>query len=62
MIVFTDRNPKWLNWIAPEQFNDYDLFRIVVSSFFIRRVPNNHLCVERLKNTDGQHRGKSHIG
>lgn len=37
MIVFTDRNPKWLNWIAPEQFNDYDLFRIVV--FFVFHSP-----------------------
>lgn len=37
MIVFTDRNPKWLNWIAPEQFNDSDLFRIVV--FFVFHSP-----------------------
>lgn len=41
MTVFVNRNPKWLNWIAPEQFNDYDLFRIVI--FFVFHSPCSEL-------------------
>lgn len=28
MAIMTERNPEWINWIAPDQFNDKDLFRI----------------------------------
>lgn len=41
MTVFTNRNPEWLNWIAPEQFNDSDLFRIVI--FFVFHSPCSEL-------------------
>ncbi len=37
MYVETERNPKWMNWIAPECFNDKDLFRIVI--FFVFHSP-----------------------
>lgn len=33
MEVFTNRNPEWLEWIAPEEFCDKELFRIVI--FFV---------------------------
>ena len=49
MIVFTDRNPKWLNWIAPEQFNDYDLFRIVVFFVFHSPCPEQSFMCRTLK-------------
>lgn len=32
-----DKNATWLQWIAPEKFNDKDLFRIVV--FFVFHCP-----------------------
>ena len=41
MAIFTERNPKWINWIVPEQFNDYDLFRIV--TFFVFHSPCSEL-------------------
>ena len=28
MAIMTERNPEWINWIAPDRFNDKDLFRI----------------------------------
>lgn len=37
MATFSDRKPAWMRWIAPEQFNDYDLFRIVI--FFVFHSP-----------------------
>lgn len=37
MYVETERNPKWMNWIAPDRFNDKDLFRIVI--FFVFHSP-----------------------
>ncbi|MFR6292273.1 MAG: hypothetical protein ACLUKQ_12595 [Peptococcaceae bacterium] len=37
MIVFTKRNPDWMKWIAPDRFNDQDLFRIVI--FFVFHSP-----------------------
>ena len=37
MAVITERNPQWINWIAPESFNDEDLFRIV--TFFVFHSP-----------------------
>lgn len=37
MFVHKDENPEWLEWIAPEHFNDPDLFRIVV--FYVFHSP-----------------------
>lgn len=37
MEVYTDRNPSWLQWIAPAAFDDADLFRIVI--FFVFHSP-----------------------
>lgn len=37
MKVYTDFNAEWLQWIAPEQFDDADLFRIV--TFFVFHSP-----------------------
>ena len=37
MEVYTERNPSWLQWIAPATFNDADLFRIVI--FFVFHSP-----------------------
>lgn len=37
MVVCKDENPEWLEWIAPERFNDPDLFRIVV--FYVFHSP-----------------------
>lgn len=37
MAYFVKRNSEWLNWIAPEKFNDEDLFRIVI--FFVFHSP-----------------------
>ena len=37
MATFTARKPAWINWIAPERFNDKDLFRIV--TFFVFHSP-----------------------
>ncbi len=34
---YTTKNPQWLKWIAPEKFNDKELFRIVV--FFVFHSP-----------------------
>lgn len=59
MQVITERTPEWINWIAPERFNDYDLFRIVIFSCFIHHVLVCHLCAKHLKNTVGKHRGKT---
>lgn len=33
MATMTERNSEWINWIAPDDFNDKDLFRIVI--FFV---------------------------
>lgn len=40
MAITTERNPEWINWIAPDRFNDKDLFRIVI--FFVFHSP----CVQ----------------
>lgn len=37
MKVYVNRSEDWLRWIAPEEFNDEDLFRIVV--FFVFHSP-----------------------
>lgn len=37
MVITTERDPKWINWIAPASFNDKDLFRIVI--FFVFHSP-----------------------
>ena len=37
MKVFTDENPAWLQWIAPERFNSEELYRIV--TFFVFQSP-----------------------
>ena len=37
---FTDRNADWLKWIAPEKFNDEDLFRIVIFYVFHSPCPD----------------------
>lgn len=41
MATFSDRNPDWIRWIAPEHFNDQDLFRIVI--FFVFHSPCSNL-------------------
>lgn len=41
MATFSDRNPAWMRWIAPEYFNDQDLFRIVI--FFVFHSPCSNL-------------------
>lgn len=41
MATFTERNPAWINWIAPDSFNDKDLFRIVI--FFVFHSPCENL-------------------
>ena len=43
MEAFTERNPKCLQWIALEEFNDNDLFRIVI--FFVFHSPCDGLSV-----------------
>lgn len=37
MAYYVERNSEWLNWIAPEIFNDEELFRIVI--FFVFHSP-----------------------
>lgn len=37
MKVLTERNPDWIKWIAPERFDDKELFRIVI--FFVFHSP-----------------------
>lgn len=37
MAVYTKRNADWLQWIAPERFQDAELFRIV--TFFVFHCP-----------------------
>lgn len=41
MAIMTERNPEWINWIAPDSFNDKDLFRIVI--FFVFHSPCENL-------------------
>ncbi len=41
MTVYSNRNATWLQWIAPERFNDEDLFRIVI--FFVFHSPCSDL-------------------
>lgn len=41
MVITTDRNPAWINWIPPDDFDDKDLFRIVI--FFVFHSPCAHL-------------------
>ena len=41
MAYTVDFKPAWLAWIAPEVFNDLDLFRIVV--FFVFHSPCHKL-------------------
>ena len=37
MKIYTDYNTSWLHWIAPEYFNNKNLFRIVI--FFVFHSP-----------------------
>lgn len=41
MATFSDRNPDWIRWIAPEHSNDQDLFKIVI--FFVFHSPCSNL-------------------
>lgn len=41
MATFSDRNPDWIRWIAPEHFNDQYLFKIVI--FFVFHSPCSNL-------------------
>ena len=41
MATFSDRNPDWIRWIAPEHFNDQDSFKIVI--FFVFHSPCSNL-------------------
>lgn len=43
MEINTTYNADWLQWIAPERFNDSDLFKIVV--FFVFHSPCSELSV-----------------
>ena len=45
MAIMTERNPEWINWIAPDRFNDKDLFRIVI--FFVFHSPCENLSSMR---------------
>lgn len=45
MFITTERHPKWINWIAPDRFNDKDLFRIVI--FFVFHSPCANLSSMR---------------
>lgn len=47
---YVDKNPNWLNWIAPEKFNDKDLFKIVV--FFVFHSPCNGLSARQISLSD----------
>lgn len=40
MAKYVDRYSKWLRWIAPEEFNDTDLFRIITFFVFHSPCPN----------------------
>jgi hypothetical protein len=50
MTIFSARNPAWINWIPPEQFNDQDLFRIVI--FFVFHSPCTNLSAMRKSLSD----------
>lgn len=41
MTITTECNPEWINWIAPNSFEDKDLFRIVI--FFVFHSPCENL-------------------
>lgn len=45
MAITTERNPEWINWIAPNSFEDKDLFRIVI--FFVFHSPCENLSAVR---------------
>lgn len=45
MAIYTTRSPEWLSWIAPEIFNDNDLFKIVI--FFVFHSPCANLSSMR---------------
>lgn len=45
MSITTERNPAWINWIAPDSFNDKDFFRIV--TFFMFHSPCANLSAMR---------------
>lgn len=38
MEVYTDRNPSWLQWIAPAAFDDVGLFRIVMFDLILYKL------------------------
>ena len=38
MKYYTDINPKWMEWIVPDKFNDADLFKIV--TFYLFHCPS----------------------
>ena len=45
MAVFTSKNAEWMRWIAPEEYNDSELFRIV--TFFVFHSPCDGLSSMR---------------
>lgn len=45
MVITTERNPEWINWIAPDSFEDKDLFKIVI--FFLFHSPCENLSSMR---------------
>lgn len=45
MAITTERHPEWINWIAPNSFEDKDLFRIVI--FFVFHSPCENLSSMR---------------
>lgn len=49
MAIYVDRKPDWLNWLAPEEFNDNDLFRIVIFFVFHSPCPKTSAMGKSLK-------------
>ena len=60
MKYYTSKNPEWLNILAPEEFNDEELFRIVIFMFFILPVKDYLLWAKRYQVTAGTRHGRSH--
>ena len=61
MATFSDRNPDWIRWIAPEHFNDQDLFKIVIFLSFILRAPIYPQWEKLWMNMVGVHLGGNRI-
>lgn len=50
----TKSNPEWINWISSEQFNDQDLFKIVI--FYVFHTPCSQLsCMGKSLSDYGWH-------